>query len=121
MDQTEEVKEKIMDLVACARNQRLRPHEVERTLLASLGVPGDTAKTALKELIEEERLVYSYHDPCSYVEIPVQWGHHAARPMKVVVDRQGNSWICDKEVDPSGDLAEQGCWRCGDLPFTRND
>jgi len=121
MDQIEEAKEKIMDLVACVRNQRLRPYEVERTLLDSLGIPCDAAKAALKELIEEEKLVYSYHDPCSYVEIPIENSHHAARPMRVVMDSQGNSWICDKDADPSGDLAEQGCWRCGDLPFTRND
>ena len=47
--------------------------------------------------------------------------HPGARPLKVVKDPEGGLWICDKDVDPSGDLAEQGCWRCEDLPFTRND
>ena len=47
--------------------------------------------------------------------------HHAARPMKVVVDRDGCRWLCDAGVDESRDLKEQGCWRCGDLAFTRDD
>jgi hypothetical protein len=47
--------------------------------------------------------------------------HHAARPMKVVVDDRGCRWLCDADVDESKDLKEQGCWRCGDLAFTRDD
>lgn len=47
--------------------------------------------------------------------------HHAARPMKVVADDKGCRWICDADVDESEDLEKQGCWRCGDLAFTRND
>ena len=44
-----------------------------------------------------------------------------ARPMDVVFDRNGNHWLCDKGVHPNGDLAAQGCWRCGDFQFTRQD
>jgi hypothetical protein len=47
--------------------------------------------------------------------------NHPARPMKVVFDGTGNHWLCDKGVDVRGDLAAQGCWRCGDFPFTRQD
>lgn len=47
--------------------------------------------------------------------------HHAARPMKVVFDREGSPWLCDKAADEKTDLENQGCWRCGDLAFTRND
>jgi hypothetical protein len=47
--------------------------------------------------------------------------HVAARPMKVVTSKNGEAWLCDKEVDEKGDLKAQGCWRCGDLAFTRND
>jgi len=47
--------------------------------------------------------------------------HRAARPMKVVFDRDGNPWICDASVDDSRDLKKQGCWRCGEKAFTRND
>ena len=45
----------------------------------------------------------------------------AARPMKVVVAKDGCTWLCDADVDESKDLKEQGCWQCGDLPFTRDD
>jgi hypothetical protein len=47
--------------------------------------------------------------------------HKAARPMKVVVDKNGCRWLCDADVDTSKDLASQGCWRCAELAFTRND
>jgi len=47
--------------------------------------------------------------------------HLAARPMKVVVDDDGCRWLCDADVDERKDLKEQGCWRCGDLAFTRDD
>jgi hypothetical protein len=46
---------------------------------------------------------------------------HPARPMEVVFEKGGNHWLCDKGVNPQGDLAAQGCWRCGDFPFTRQD
>lgn len=47
--------------------------------------------------------------------------HRASRPMEVVKDVNGELWLCDKGANPSQDLAGQGCWRCGDMAFTRND
>ena len=47
--------------------------------------------------------------------------HNAARAMKVVEDSDGSRWLCDADVDETEDLKEQGCWRCEDLQFTRND
>ncbi len=47
--------------------------------------------------------------------------HHPARPLKVVLDDDGCTWICDAFTDENGDLAGQGCWRCSDAQFTRND
>jgi hypothetical protein len=47
--------------------------------------------------------------------------HKAARPMKVVVDKSGCTWLCDRDADERGDLRQQGCWNCGEVPFTRND
>jgi hypothetical protein len=47
--------------------------------------------------------------------------HNPARPMKVVTDRNGTMWLCDREVDEKKALKEQGCWQCGDLAFTRDD
>lgn len=49
------------------------------------------------------------------------FAHRAARPMKVVADPYGATWLCDREVDERRSLEEQGCWRCGDLAFTRDD
>jgi len=43
--------------------------------------------------------------------------HQAARPMKFVKDREGNGWLCDKGVNPRGDLRKQGCWRCDEMAF----
>ena len=47
--------------------------------------------------------------------------HQAARPMEVVVDKDGCAWLCDANVDKTKDLGGQGCWRCGDVAFTRDD
>lgn len=47
--------------------------------------------------------------------------HKAARQMKVVVADDGSTWLCDAGVDESKALKEQGCWRCGDLVFTRDE
>ena len=49
--------------------------------------------------------------------------HNPARPMIVVLDKEGVSWLCDKGVDPGRDLKEQGCWQCGgsNMAFTRDD
>ena len=47
--------------------------------------------------------------------------HKAARPMKVVVTKDGSTWLCDKAVDEDRDLRTQGCWSCGEVAFTRDD
>lgn len=44
-----------------------------------------------------------------------------ARPMEVFRDEDGCLWLCDKGTDPDKDFEQQGCWRCKDLAFTRND
>jgi hypothetical protein len=47
--------------------------------------------------------------------------HPSARPMEVVKDDHGEWWLCDKGVDTHHNLLKQGCWRCGELAFTRDD
>ena len=32
--------------------------------------------------------------------------------MKVIVDDQGDAWVCDEEVKPDDVLQAQGCWSC---------
>ena len=45
--------------------------------------------------------------------------HHGGRPMKMVKDKEGNWWVCDKNADPNKDPKKQGCWSCDQLIFTR--
>ena len=47
--------------------------------------------------------------------------HPGARPMEVFVDDDECWWLCDKDVNPYKPFEQQGCWRCKDLAFTRND
>ena len=47
--------------------------------------------------------------------------HPGGRPMMVFRDKDGCLWLCDKDVDKSKSFEDQGCWRCRDLAFTRND
>jgi hypothetical protein len=47
--------------------------------------------------------------------------HPGARPLKVFKDDDGCMWLCDKGINPAKGFQEQGCWRCKDLAFTRND
>jgi hypothetical protein len=121
MNAHEETKERIMEAVWNAENQRMRPIDLEKKLEHEHGLTLWWIKDAVNELVDEGQLVYTYRDPCSYVEIPIEEGHHAARPMKVIPDKRGEYWICDNDADPTGDLAKEGCWRCGDLAFTPSD
>jgi len=105
MNEFEQAQNAIMAELINAPAHQLKPHELE----------------AVKQLVEEGEATYSYHDPDSFVEISPIRPHHAARPMKVVLDAHGNPWICDANVDPTAPLPGQGCWDCGEVPFTRND
>ena len=64
----ERVKSEILVSLAVATDQRLRPHDVERTLSHRLGVSTQTIHQAVKDLVEEGELSYTYRDPCSYIE-----------------------------------------------------
>jgi hypothetical protein len=39
----------------------------------------------------------------------------SAIPLRVVYDKDGDCWLCPSDVDASGDLLAQGCWRCKDI------
>jgi hypothetical protein len=121
MNAHEDTREWIMDAVWTAKNQRVRPTHLERRLVHERGVTPSSIKDAVDGLVAEGMLVYAYRDPCSYLEIPTEQAHHAARPMEVIPDKSGEYWICDAPADRSRNLSEQGCWRCEDLAFTPND
>ena len=115
-------RERVMELVGSAPNQRMRPNELTQQLAHESGLSANEVNEIIKDLVEEEDLVFTFRDPCSYVEIPCngcEGGHKAARPMKVVMDSKGSPWLCDKDFDGTEALLAKNCWDCGDLPFTR--
>ena len=42
-----------------------------------------------------------------------------ARPIKIMVDGEGEYWICDSDVDPSGDFLSQGCAAHSDVHLVK--
>lgn len=110
-----------MVMISGAKEQRFRPHEIQKALSIKFSVPLSMVKEVLNELVAKERLVFTYRDPCNYVEIPCTEVNTGARPLKVIVDVKGEPWICDTDVDPSKELADQGCWRCKELSYTGNE
>jgi hypothetical protein len=121
MTTMEQVKDEVMVQLFCIPNHRMQPQEVERAVAEQLNVSMSMVKEALNELLEEGEVTFVHRDPFDYLEIAPALPHRAARPMKVVIDDHGDPWLCDGNVDRSGDLYDQGCWSCGDVAFTRND
>jgi hypothetical protein len=70
MNAHEETKERIMEAVSGAPNKRIRPIDLEKELEQELGLAFSTTKDTVKELVGEGELVFTYRDPCSYVETP---------------------------------------------------
>ena len=118
----EKIRNDIWDIVMHSEGMRVRPNELEKAVSHKYAVDRRAARGILKGLLDEETLVFSYRDPCSFIEIPHARPHKPARPMEIVRDKNGYCWLCDKGVDPKKDLGEQGCWQCGglEMPFTRN-
>ena len=59
----------------------------------------------------KEQMKKSAQTKKNFGEISLKENPSRSHPMKVVVDGEGSPWICDWEVDPSKDLAAQGCWQ----------
>lgn len=116
MGQAEQIREKILDMVKGAKSQRRNIHEVMRSFSTEFGVSLIRVREVVNDLIREKELVFTYRDPFTYVEIPCQDWPSRSRPLKVLLDDHGDPWICDCDVDPSGDLAEQGCWQVREEP-----
>ncbi len=70
MQTGKQIKTRIMAIVSGASKHRIRPIDLERALVDE----GEESKTAIKralaELVQERKVVYSYRDPCSFVELP---------------------------------------------------
>ena len=121
MSQSGQIRKKIMEVVTAAEDQRQRPHSLVMTVSSALEVPIFRVKKVLENLLKERKLVFTYRDPCSFVEMPLNNVSRRSPPMKVVVDGKGNPWICAYDVDPSNDLAAQGCWQLSEEDTTRRD
>jgi hypothetical protein len=119
--QTEQIREKILEMVTAAKGQRQNPNMVMNGLSAEFEVSLLKVKEALNDLVRERKLVFTYRHPFTYVEIPCKDRPSGSRPMKVIVDDQGDPWICDCDVDPSKDFAQQGCWQVREEDYSRSD
>jgi len=66
----EEVKNKIYALVEkSVGRKKLKSSDIQKTVSAEAGVSRDEVKEALKDLVDEGKLIYTYFGG-SYIEIP---------------------------------------------------
>ena len=63
-------KARILEIVSRTSNRRVRPVLLERALRREFGFTVKEFKRALYDLVKAHRLVYTYRDPCSFLEIP---------------------------------------------------
>lgn len=110
------IKNKILEMVKANKSQRQSPREVIGRLCAESKVSMSLVRAALNDLVNERKLVFTYRGGYTYVEIPCTDLPSGSPPVKVVMDDKGNPWICDYDVDPSADLAAQGCWQLREDP-----
>ncbi|MBU0986743.1 MAG: 50S ribosomal protein L11 methyltransferase [Proteobacteria bacterium] len=61
------VRQTVLETVSESK-QKLTPRELEKRLLQKVAVPRKTIKTAIKNLIDAQELIYSYHYGCSFLE-----------------------------------------------------
>ncbi len=70
MMEKEEVKNKIYELVEKSMGKKkLKSSDIQKTISAELGITREEVKDALKDLIDEGKLIYTYFGG-SFVEIP---------------------------------------------------
>jgi DNA-binding GntR family transcriptional regulator len=74
INEYQHVKEEVMASVSGAEH-RLRPHDLERSVSRRLAVRMQTVHQAVKDLVEEGKLAYTYRDPSSYIETAESVGH----------------------------------------------
>jgi len=68
----EEVKKKIYELVEKSTGKKkLKSSDIQKQISSDLSITRDEVKDALKELVDEGKLIYTYFGG-SFVEIPPQ-------------------------------------------------
>ena len=70
MHTREQARAHILEVVTRSPNGRVRPVFLGRTVLSECDSPRETFRQALGDLIRARKLVYTYRDPCSFVETP---------------------------------------------------
>lgn len=66
----EEIKQKIYALVEkSVGKKKLKSSDIQKTISAEAGISRDEVKDALKDLVDEGKLIYTYFGG-SFVEIP---------------------------------------------------
>ena len=65
---SDEIKQKIMDLVTNA-SKKQKPGDLAKKLSAEMGVERSEVKKAIKELVNEDKLIFTYYGS-SFVELP---------------------------------------------------
>lgn len=66
----EEVKQKIYELVEKSMGKKkLKSSDIQKQISSDLGISRDEVKDALKDLVDEGKLIYTYFGG-SFVEIP---------------------------------------------------
>jgi len=71
MAKSERMRQRILNLVVEAKQQRLRPIEVKRILKEKFQYSMFSVQKALKEMVNNGDLIFTYRDPCNYVEVPI--------------------------------------------------
>ena len=74
MSTPDHVRSHILEVVTRAPNRRIRPVFLGRTLRRECHPSKAAVRKALGDLIRARKLVYTYRDPCSFVEIPPEGG-----------------------------------------------
>jgi DNA-binding GntR family transcriptional regulator len=70
VNEQERLRKAILDMVSAAPERRLTPHDLGRARARELEVSRHAVQEAVKNLVQEGHLRFTYHDPTSYVEVP---------------------------------------------------
>ena len=65
-----QIEGEILTMIQQAERGRLRPNALITAIAQSAGRPFAEVKSVMVDLVRRKALVYTYRDPCSFVELP---------------------------------------------------
>lgn len=71
MEHPMQMRSRILNLVAEAKEQRFRPIELKRMLEEKYQYSMFSVQKTLNDMVRNGDLIFTYRDPCNYVEIPM--------------------------------------------------